>query len=867
MIHKPVERVAQRCAAALSLGLLLCWSARTCADETPTESKLQYYSLPSAKPERVRELVIEPGGVVWAMGNHGAYVLEADKFRESDDPKLQAGLYLTGLWGGPDRGVYATQPGAEEHQGRLFRLSDGKAEDFTTYYFDNSTDRPGIYVAKSGQLFNWGERFLATLVDKEWKRIEGRFGPRPGMIRPAIFDHGDSVDFYVPSTNTLYRANKAGDLRKESGPAWLDATAKPGPRVATAQTARTQAVALWGENRVLLTRNVPPVVAAFDLKSLEQVDVSEVNKQLDKLRLFDAFRMQNGDVWLLSQVPGRKEYSVHRLSVDGQVKEVVKQLPWVNTRTFQFPRAVCEIENGDVLFGLEEDGLVVARDGQTMHWNWRHGLPRETPVFARAADGTVWFSNSDRLVRARVGNQLPVESAEVAEWDEYPLHSNEAFWDTAPGELAMIRADHPKQLARYSAKGWTMQDLPVETDRIQRSAVDDRGHLLLTFADKTPRYLDVGPDGVTEAQAFTELVEAAITAGARQIRAGRGSGSIVVVGPEQVWMTSDARGVARFDGERWDGISFKERVERIVPSAAYNALFYSAGKYYRYDRGQVTAPETNPAQPRAMMFGRTGSQPYDRALFERARGQYFPAVRSGTNWQLFVDADTFERRLAAGEPAPEPPPVEAIDDPFSEPPADAGAPNVPAPKVEKPPSGLTLPMYFERLVPAEGGAWLFLNDGAGQPARLWEGQLLPLDFRSTPLADKRIYEIVQDPTGDLWFLTKFNHTATAVRHKQSNRTLHLPKFPRECGRQLEFPIGVQPGQLASKIRYACRVDDGPWIVSREDGRTCIVKFEANGAHRCQVVGLLFGAPIGQTLSFDIDATDSIPDTKIEPPRK
>lgn len=857
MFGKRNVSFAHHGAVAIVWILLLGCQQAVRAEEAPADSTLQFFAMPTTKALRVRELVIEPGGAVWAMGNDAGYVLQGDDFVAPEGIKLLAGQYLTGLWGGPDRGAYATQPGTEEHQGKLLRLRDGQAEEFTSYYYDNATDRPGIYVSKTGQLFNWGERFLATLVGKEWQRIEARFGPRPGMIRPAILDRGELVDFYMASTNTLYRANRGGELREEHGPAWLDAALKP--PAGAPPIPRAQATALWGTDRALLVRSVPPLTVAFDLTTLEKVDLAEVNQKLAGFKLYDAFRRHNGDVWLLTQVPGRKEYAVYELTVDGQISEVVKQLPWINTRTFQFPRAVCDLENTGMLFGLEDDGLVVARAGQSVPWNWRQGLTRETPVLAAALDGSFWFANGDQIVHARLGKNPPKEIPQVAEWDSFPLHSNEAFWATAPGELAMIRSDHPKQLSRYSAKGWSTQDLPVETSRIHRSAIDDRGHVLLTFADSMPRYLDIGPEGVTEEKSFGQLLQAAVAAGARTFRAGRTSPAVLLVSPEQLWMINDNHAISRFDGKQWDGIMFRDRVERIFPSAAYDVLFSTRGKYFRYDRGQVIALEVDASQPLRVMFGVNGPQPYDRALYERAKGQYFPAVRSPKGWRMFMDADSFERGLAEAAPK-----NDLFEEPVAEDVGDAPKSDEPKEETLAKPATVTLGRYFERLTPAASGAWLYSIEGsATPPARLWEGRLIPLDFSGTPLADKYVADVIQDSAGDLWFLAKFNHGAMAVRHQQSQTSLVLPKLPRECGRTLTLPVGIQQGTLVKKVRFARKVDDGPWIVNNNDGRNCRFQFDANGLHRCQVVGLLFGAPIGEPLSFEIDATDSIPDTRID----
>ena len=54
----------------------------------------------------------------------------------------------------------------------LYKLSDGEALYVTDCYREVTHEHPGLYVSRSGQLFNWGSRFLATYDGSEWKRIE-----------------------------------------------------------------------------------------------------------------------------------------------------------------------------------------------------------------------------------------------------------------------------------------------------------------------------------------------------------------------------------------------------------------------------------------------------------------------------------------------------------------------------------------------------------------------------------------------------------------------------------------------------------------------------------------------------------------------
>ncbi len=105
----------------------------------------------------------DSGGIPWIMANNKVFYWAGTEFREPVSGPMSSGHYLAKLYGGPDRGAYATQKGKKEHEGLIYRLDDGAAELFTTFYYDVSSNYPGQYVSKSGRLFKWGKRFFAAL--------------------------------------------------------------------------------------------------------------------------------------------------------------------------------------------------------------------------------------------------------------------------------------------------------------------------------------------------------------------------------------------------------------------------------------------------------------------------------------------------------------------------------------------------------------------------------------------------------------------------------------------------------------------------------------------------------------------------------
>ena len=163
--------------------------------------------LPPSKHKGVSAIGMEPGGVLWLMANNSLYYWAGQQFQPLDG-ELTSGQYLTSLYGGPDRGLYATQRGEEEPKGKLYKLTDGQAIYVTDFYYEVSHEYPGLYVSKSGRLFNWGNRFLAVYLQDRWKRIEAPLSLRVTLI----FDTGEKVYFYY--NQNIYSVGNYGNFDK-----------------------------------------------------------------------------------------------------------------------------------------------------------------------------------------------------------------------------------------------------------------------------------------------------------------------------------------------------------------------------------------------------------------------------------------------------------------------------------------------------------------------------------------------------------------------------------------------------------------------------------------------------------------------------
>ncbi len=162
--------------------------------------------LPAAEDPQLHEMAMEPGGTIWIMANGGLYYWDGSAFVPPVSGQLASGQTPTGLYGGPDRVLYATQKNDKYHWGKLYRLSDGEARYVTDYYYEMTDGRPGLYVSKTGKLYNWGNRFLAVYSDGEWQRIEAKLNSRYTLV----FDTGQTVHFYY--NEKLYSADGDDNL-------------------------------------------------------------------------------------------------------------------------------------------------------------------------------------------------------------------------------------------------------------------------------------------------------------------------------------------------------------------------------------------------------------------------------------------------------------------------------------------------------------------------------------------------------------------------------------------------------------------------------------------------------------------------------
>jgi hypothetical protein len=264
--------------------------------------------LPISKDQHIQSMVMEPGGTIWIMTDAGLYYWDGRGFRPPVSGGLTSGQGSISLFGGSDRGVYATQAGQREHQGKLYALSDGGVKYVADLYYEVLHERPGLYVSKSGKIYSWGNRFLAVYSGEEWKRIEAKLD----LENTFVFDTGEAVYFYFDQR--LYSADSDDNLSEHDIPSPMKGT--PGQRATNG--------ALWGNGRMVILRPGQKGIHAYDLKTCESVPTDSINAVLGERAMCDLFRAPDGSVWVLTYdvALGGFNYTFYRVLPQGEVAPV-----------------------------------------------------------------------------------------------------------------------------------------------------------------------------------------------------------------------------------------------------------------------------------------------------------------------------------------------------------------------------------------------------------------------------------------------------------------------------------------------------------------------------------------------------------------
>ena len=538
-----------RIASAILLTMCFCVSGLSAGTEADQSDELagrwEQLSLPPSRHSGVSAIGIEPEGTLWAMANNSVYYWDGNEFRQPINTKLTSGYYLAKLYGGPDRGLYATQTGEHDHTGKVYKLADGQAIYVTDFYYDVSHAHPGFYVSKSGLLFNWGIRFLAVYLENEWKRIETRLHTRETLT----FDTGEKVYFYYDPF--LYSIDRHGNFDKRQIPAPIESI--PGRK-------RIHG-AIWGQDKMLIFDYGSKQVYAYHLDTGEPVDTEPIHSYLANRPVYDVFSTNNGDVWLLIKDQELRSYVFLRITPEGDITTVKEtaQLGWDNTQFWQYPHSVLSASDGSIWLSSRQNGIARYKNGRMQVFGWRQGVNFGLCRYLFEGSQGQIYASSHNGVYVFHPDQPTKPPAWIHEWQEYRLASSHPIHDFE-GNIWMFLENHPGRISRWDGYRWHHIKVPFDTSNVSETLMaDDKGHLLITLRDSY-RWYDISQNEINQYEKFKDMLVAAVARGAKRFKPDGLYQPSIVVKDDKIWFRYDSGFlVSYFDGKRWDDVTMLHR--------------------------------------------------------------------------------------------------------------------------------------------------------------------------------------------------------------------------------------------------------------------------------------------------------------------
>jgi len=775
--------------------------------------------LPDLPDLQVCDMAMEPGGTVWILASQGLFYWDGSSFRPAagGGDRFVGTMYLTHLLGGADRGLYVTQPGTKDHWGKVYALSDGTACDVADFYYDEAGEPPGLYVSKSGRLYNWGKRFLAVHSGNEWTKIEARLSGHYTLV----FETARGVHFYYNAR--LYSADAKGDISSCDVPCPFESV--PGSR-------RIHG-ALWGDTRMLLLDYDHQGVYAYDLEARAPVRTDSVNAALGGRDVYDVFRTGDGSVWVLSFDPAVRSYVFVRVSPSGETTPMSEtaELPWENTRCWQFPGSVLDASDGSIWFGLPRGGVARYRNGALRIFGWKDGVRLGSALhLCEDPRGTIYAASPEAVYVFRPGQPPAQPEIAAALWEEYLLASSRPIRDS-DGNVWMFLKDHPGQVSRWDGHAWRHAPVPFDTSKVGRAMADDRGHILAEVSEPT-RCFDLAPESLGEYPNLESMLTAAAADGARRFETHRDFQGCYVLAGGKIWYgVNGEHGFRHFDGAVWDGFGMRNDIDYMYESARYGVIVHErAGRYYAYDRRQIVEAEY-PRDAARWILGPKKLQPFEPELLATHPETYAPVERDRDGkYYLLYPADGIS--TASGEP------VYQRGDP--------------------------LPQYLDTLSRSlVGGYWT--DYGSSGPYRIFAGKVFRCDFSESPLAGQEhdIRSVIEDRARNLWIDAGWYAGARHVfLRRLSDFRIRVDNVPAKVKGSLRLTAEpLLPGLEASGLRVFWRFGGQPWR-GGEPGPKVTIAFPASGEYQVELVGM---DPMGGTsepLTLAISAIVPIPETRL-----
>lgn len=766
----------------------------------------QLEPIPTQYPYGVYDFVVDSSGTPWAAVGNLVWWWDGQKWNQATDGRTpySSGQCTGRLYGDSQRGAYLSQKAQHECEGTLFRLEAGKSHPVGTFRVDRYHVSPGIYISRAGNVFNFGERFLAVLNNGRWQSVEVEMGSSREQVRMVDLGPEGPVVF-VPQ-----RATKAGIYDGETFH-----TDVPLPEFNVDSPGNVR-MTRWGKDRVLFWRFKSRLLGAAEMAGnrFEPVDTAALEDQLgNPERIYGVTTAPDGSLW--ARVGRRKlsEPNLVRIAPDGKVtRHKAQSIMWGTDPAHCYQESALHARGGTFWFGILKGGIGSVRDEKVHAHDWRDGvLAADVRYIAEAPDGTVYAAAGNPRHHVHRWDPEAAPDRRLTEsWEAIDYRISRKVIADFDGHPWLFRLDRPGKVSLWDGTEWRDVDAPVDPDGLRYAVADDHGHLTVVELLAPRRSYVLGPDGVQQYENLREALVARVRAGARRFRTpDRDLVPPVVTRDGRIWLALSPYYKKRdlfayFDG-KWQPMELKG-VNAMGVDETGRMVFISwdAVWTWRDGRFEKLADVDTSKRSRFKVLGqydRHGNVPFVDDPPEFLRRHF--TLYAGRGGQDYYPMPWRALREGAGE-FPEPKSL------------DTGRP--------------VRITYPGRAVPAPGGgAWLLEPHRA--PLRSLDELIFRVNPLETPLAHQWWVDAGVTAPGGVWVVAGDSHGGQRIffrrpRPKEQMPTVGIRKSEVKYGRHLLWTWDLPAKRVAGAV---WRADpDDYWHVL--DGATFQRSFTEPGKH-------------------------------------
>ena len=382
---------------------------------------------------------------VWIKSGQGHWIYYWNAEQHKWDPlKLEVEQRITGFYGGPDSGLYATQHGDMQHWGNVYSLDKGKMELVTRYYFKASNEHAGFQVLRDGRFLNWGGETLRIFDDGQW--IEEPVSlPQKG---PLVFEHPQGI--------SIFTQKKSYNLDYSNNLSLVDLTSE--------LDFENVRVTQWGGSRAIFIDYGRPQMKAFELTTGRQVDTETINQSLGDRSLYDLFSTRDGSVWIAAYDRELESDVFFRISQDGSITRICETtgFRWKNYSFATNSRRVLQDKTGKLWFAIHDVGLITLENQKAQMLDVRvDNNPIDCISLMEGQDGAIYCGTFHGLYVYHRGESITGQPHQKI----IPLKKpSQTVWKYEPKDNRRIK------------KAWLAKDLILYStwERDQVVALDSR---------------------------------------------------------------------------------------------------------------------------------------------------------------------------------------------------------------------------------------------------------------------------------------------------------------------------------------------------------------------------------------------------------